>query len=165
MVRYRLTGITAGPVGAQWERHDDDREIARRVLNLLADRRLLWKDFSREIEEHCVQSANRVREELGKHLDHPDIGAELAERLLEMQRTFREFVDQVGPEPDHWNRDWRPMGTDPLSVALGRLRAVVGGQVGYLAARYDLDVPDELASVVPDEAGWFFTRLGDQPAP
>lgn len=162
MVRYRLTGITAGPLGTQWERRDDDREIARRVLNLLADRRLLWKDFSLEIEEHCVQSANRVREELGKHLDHPDIGQELAELVRAMQRTFREFVDQVGPTGADWHRDRRPMGTDPLSVALGRLRAVVGGQVGYLAARYDLEVSDELASVVPDEAGWFFARLGDE---
>lgn len=162
MVRYRLTGITAGSVGAQWEKRDDDREIARRILNLLSDRRLLWKDFSLEIEEHCVQSANRIREELGKHLDHPDIGPELAEQVRAMQRTLRDFVDQVGPAGDDWNRDWRPIGTDPLSVALGRLRAVVGGQVGYLAARYDLEVSEELATVVPDEAGWFFTRLGDE---
>lgn len=162
MVKYRLTGINVGPLGAQWEKRDDDREISRRVLNLLADRRLLWKDFSLEIEEHCVRSANQVREELGKHLNHPDIGPELADRIREMQRTFRDFVDQVGPTGDDWHRDRHPMGTDPLSVALGRLRALVGGQVGYLAALYDLDVSEELATVVPDEAGWFFTRLGDE---
>jgi len=32
--------------GVQWERKDDDGEIARRVLNLLADLRVLWKDSS-----------------------------------------------------------------------------------------------------------------------
>ena len=34
MVKYRLTGINVGPLGAQWEKRDDDREISRRVLNL-----------------------------------------------------------------------------------------------------------------------------------
>ncbi|QDP95821.1 hypothetical protein FOE78_07830 [Microlunatus elymi] len=58
MVRYRVTGVTGAQFGVQWEHKDDDREIARRVLNILSDRRMLWKDFSLEIEEHCVKSAN-----------------------------------------------------------------------------------------------------------
>lgn len=53
MSRFRVTGGSVGPFGgAQREWKDDNREIARRVLNLLADRRMLWKDFSIEIEEH-----------------------------------------------------------------------------------------------------------------
>lgn len=50
MPRYRLTGLGVGSVSASWERADDDREIARRVLNELEDRRMLWRDFSMEIE-------------------------------------------------------------------------------------------------------------------
>ena len=41
-------------------------------------------------------------------------------------------------------------------MALGRLRALVGVQVGELAALYDLDVDDDLATIVPDQNGWFF---------
>jgi hypothetical protein len=74
MTRYRWTGGSVGGLGGQWERKDDDREIARRVLNLLADRRMLWKDFSVEIEEHCVKSANLARDRLGVHLDNAEIG-------------------------------------------------------------------------------------------
>lgn len=156
-MRYRLTGVAGPGVGVQWERRDDDREIARRVLNLLADRRMLWKDFSMEIEEHCVASANTVRTTLGTHLDHPDIGADLARRLSLLQRLFRDFVDEVGPtDQDGFGRHRWGMGTDPLSVALGRLRGLVGVQVGELAATYDLDVSEELATIVPDQAGWFF---------
>ena len=77
MTRYRMTGGSVGPFGGgQWERKDDDREIARRVLNLLVDRRMLWKDFSVEIEEHCVQSANLARQELGEHLDRSYVASE-----------------------------------------------------------------------------------------
>ena len=156
-VRYRVTGVS-GPVGGvQWERRDDDAEIARRVLNLLGDRRMLWKDFSAEIEEHCVASANTVRTALGTHLDHPDIGADLARRPRLLQRLFRDFVDEVGPGGDDgFGRHRWGMGTDPLSVALGRLRGLVGVQVGELAAIYDLEVSEELATIVPDQDGWFF---------
>jgi hypothetical protein len=41
----------------------------------------------------------------------------------------------------------------PWSVQL------VGVQVGELAARYELEVSDELATIVPDQAGWFFERF------
>ncbi len=128
MTRYRLTGASVPVAGAQWERKDDDREIARRVLNLLADRRMLWKDFSLEIEEHCVTSANRTREQIGVHLDNPEISTELARRLELLQRLFRDFVDEVGPHGGDWDRRRSPMGTDPLSMALGRLRGLVGLQ-------------------------------------
>lgn len=164
MPRYRLTGGPTPLGGVQWERKDDDREIARRVLNHLADRRMLWKDFSAEIEEHCVASANRVREQIGMHLDNPEIGASLEQRLQLLRRLFRDFVDEVGPTGDNWDRHWSSVGTDPLSMALGRLRGLVGIQIGELAAEYDLDVSEELATIVPDQAGWFFERF-DSGAP
>ena len=160
MVRYRLTGGTIGPVGGQWERKDDDREIARRVLNLLTNRRMLYRDFSVEIEEHCVESACLAREKLGEHLDNPEISPALAQRLQLLQRLFRQFVDESGPSGDDpWGRELRRMATDPLSMALGRLRGLVGVQVGELAGEYDLDVSEELATIVPDQAGWFFERF------
>jgi hypothetical protein len=159
VVRYRLTGASAPFGGAQWERKDDDSEIGRRVLNLLADRRMLWKDFSIEIEEQCVQSADYVRKQLSTHLDNPETSPALVTRLQLLQRLFRDFMDEVGPHGDHWQPNWRPMGTDPLSVALGKLRGLVGVQVGELAAEYGLEVSDELATIVPDQAGWLFERL------
>lgn len=162
MTRYRLTGGSAPFGGAQWERNDDG-EIARRVLNLLADRRMLWKDFTLEIEEHCVRSANQVRDQLGVHLDNPEIGDDLTRRLRLLQRLFRDFVDETDPEPEEWARDRTP-GTDRLSMALGRLRGLVGVQVGELAADYDLDVSEELATIVPDQSGWFFERFDSSPA-
>lgn len=155
-MRYRMTGASGPLGGGQWERKDDDREVARRVVNLLVDRRMLWKDFSMEIEEHCVSSANQVRKAIGKHLDNPEISADLARQIQLLQRLFRDFVDEVGPTGEYWERRMTPVATDPLSMALGRLRALVGVQVGELAAKYELEVSDELATIVPDQTGWFF---------
>jgi hypothetical protein len=159
MAKYRITGGSGPWGGAQWERKDDDREIARRVMNLLGDKRMLWKDFSLEIEEHCVSSADHARKELGKHLDNPEIGQEMIRHVQLLQRLFRDFMDEVGPGRGDWDRYYRSMGTDPLSMALGRLRGLVGVQVGEMAAEYGLDVSEELASIVPDQAGWFFERF------
>lgn len=153
-MRYRLTGASSPLGGGEWERKDDDREIARRVMNLLGDRRMLWKDFSMEIEEHCVTAANTVRAGIGSHLDNPEISSELARQLRLLQRLFRDFVDEVGPAGEGGHV--RYYATDPLSIALGRLRGLVGIQVGELAAKYELEVSDELATIVPDQAGWFF---------
>ena len=124
---------------------------------------MLWKDFSLEVEEHCVNSANQVRRDLGHHLDNPEITGRLAQRLRVLQSLFRAFVDEVGPGGDDtWgHRSWRD-GTDPLSMALGRLRGLVGVLIGELASEYDLDVSDELATIVPDQDEWFFERFEQQ---
>lgn len=146
--------------GVQWESKDDDREIARRVINLLEDRRMLWKDFRYEIEEHCVSSANQVRRDLGDLINNPAIGTSLTPQLKALQQLFRSFVDEVGPheEDQRWHR-YSGGGTDPLSMALGRLRALVGLEVGRLSSQYGLDISDDLATIVPDEDGWFFDRF------
>lgn len=160
MVKFRLSGASFGSVGAQWERRDDDREIARRVLNLLADRRVLWKDFTLEVEEHCVASAIEIRRELGRHLDNPEISDPLAARVRLLQSLFRSFVDELSPygaDPRHHR--WSSVGTDPLSMALGRLRGLVGVQIGALASEFDLEVGEDLALIIPDEDGWFFERF------
>lgn len=160
-MKFRVAGLSLGndvlQAGVQFEPKDDDREIARRVVNDLSDRRMLWKDFSREIEEHCVESAIQLRRQLGEHLNTRGISTELAKRIQLIQRLLRSFIDELGDDPHMHYR--MAAGTDPLSVALGRLRALVGVQVGDLAASYGLDVPDDLATIVPDEQGWFFERF------
>lgn len=46
-----------------------------------------------------------------------------------------------------------------MSTALGRLRGLVGVQLGTLASHYDLDLGEDLATIVPAEEGWFFERF------
>lgn len=160
MTRYRLTGGTVGPLGAQWERRDDDRVIAQRVLDVLADRRMLWRDFSLEIEERCARSATQARQDLARHMENPEISDDLATRVRALQALFRAFMDDLDRSGIDESVDrHRGYGTDPLSMALGRLRALIGVKIGELAALYDLQVSDDLATIVPDEDGWFFERF------
>lgn len=93
---------------------------------------MLWKNFDLEIEEHCVTSANLAREQLTQLLNNPEIGAELERRIKTIQASLRSFIDEVGdPDGDHSYHQYnRGYGTDRLSMALGRLRALVGVQLG-----------------------------------
>lgn len=154
-MRYRLTGVSVPIGGLQWEAKDDDREIARRTVNLFEDRRMLWKDFSRELEEDCVRSASEIRHALGDLIDSPDASPDLIRQLKVCQSAFREFMDACGGTDPRRHRHFGT-GTDPLSISLGRLRGLIGVQVGELKQKYRLDISDELATIVPDENGWFF---------
>jgi hypothetical protein len=92
-------------------------------------------------------------------MNHPDFGSGLEQQLKVMQRAFRDFMTSTRRHHDEWPA-WSHVGPDGFSVAVGQLRAMVGLTVGTLAvAQYDLDVPDELAAIVPDEVAWFFERF------
>lgn len=163
MARYRLTGAgLALPGGAgasaQWERKDDDREIARRVINILNDRRLLWIDMRYEVPDECIRSASQTRDRLTEQMNNPDIGRGLETLLRAMQAAFQDFMTQGRRYEREWGR-WSHLGPDEFSVALGELRRAVGEIVGIIAAGFELDVPAELASIVPDSSAWFFERF------
>ena len=158
MERFRPTGVFLPFGGPQSEHKNDDRETAQRVLGHLGDQPMLWMDVPAQTGEHCVTSAIKVRWQLAAHLDHPDIGQGLASRLRQLGRLFGDFVDKAGPDDESGRMPRDPHGTDPLSVALGWLRALVGIHVGEMAAEYALDVSDDLATTVPDLDWWYFER-------
>jgi len=133
-------------------------EFVRRLFNLLEDRRMLWKDFSLEIKEHCFRSADIARQQIGQFLDNPEISAGLTAKMKAIQRAFRDFMDGAGDD-QQWGHRYAGTGTDRLSVALGTLRGLVGVQLGELAALYEVDVAGDLATIVPDGSGWFFERF------
>lgn len=99
-----------------------------------------------------------MRLELGAHLGNPEIGPALARELRPLQGLFRDSMDEVGPADRDWGHRHWSHGTDPLSMALGKMRALTGVLVGDLAAKHDLEVSDDLATIVPAQAAWFFDR-------
>ncbi len=95
------------------------------------------------------------------------VGADRPTHQLGLEVRLRNgyFVDELRPyggDPRHHR--WGSVGTDPLSMALGRLRGLVGVQIGALASEFDLDVGEDLALIIPDDHGWFFERFPPGPA-
>jgi hypothetical protein len=88
---WRLTGFSTPIAGVQWEHHDGDREVLRRVLNVLEDRRILFAQYGAEAEEHCVRSAMKVRPVLTDEMNTRGISKGL--ELL----NFNHGDDDAGP--------------------------------------------------------------------
>lgn len=152
MKRWRVTGVSAPWGGLQWEYLDGDAEIARRVIAVLEDRRMLWVPYAWELPEHVMESAKQVRDALTAEINTKGIGPDLVAMLKEVRKLFTNFMT---PQIRHdWEFDAERVVT--FHEKLGALRAGVGERLALLAAKYNLPIDDELRSIVPDTGAWFY---------
>jgi hypothetical protein len=145
---YRPTGVGAFGFSLNWEKAPGDEEVARRVVIFLEDRRLLFGKRHSEDELHCVRSAIETRGFLTDQLVKAKPGKSLAQSLRAMRSAMRAFVEAAGPDARKFRYLPGPQ-TDPFSLALGELRALVGLHLAVIAGQYGIKVEDELAQILP----------------
>lgn len=158
-IAARLNGISTPFGGVSWVPPVVDVEVARSVIVFLEPRRVLFGTFSNEVPDQCVLSVLDIRNELTRVLQQGGIADELAGPVRLMRGYCTRFLDRVGateatvPMEDrdrqlfrhaHWG-----MHDYWFGEALGELRAGIGLQAGIIAARYKIDVEDELAGMIP----------------
>ncbi len=151
----RITGISCPVFGVSWKPAETDRAMARRVVTFLEDRRVLYAPDSQEIIHHCVQSVLEIRHHLTAVLQELPDKSELGENVRAMRAACRKFLDTAGDGPSdlivfgvtpgHW-ASWR------FHDAIGQMRGVFGVHVAQVAAKYGLDIEDDLASILPAAA-------------
>src|SRR5271163_1095917 len=122
-------------------------------IRFLEDRRVLYNPSELEQPLHCVDSVVEIRRLLTLELGSlPD--DDLAGQLGVLRAACRKFLDALR-RPDR-----RPLHLPPgmlrggpdewvFVTALGELRGVTGVIVAELATKYDLDVADDLFSILP----------------
>jgi hypothetical protein len=66
----RLSGISTPIFGVSWTPGEAEVAVARRLVRLLEDRRVLFNPFELEVPEHCVSSVVEIR-----HVLTDEIGA------------------------------------------------------------------------------------------
>jgi hypothetical protein len=156
-IANRVTGFSTPIFGVQWTPPQLDRDVARRVIVFLEDRRVLYSPYEAEVPDYCVDSALQIRQFLPDTLGAGGIADELADSLRAMRTACRKFVATIA-EQDATGRLVIPssaeivqgMGTSwHFNQALGELRGVFGLHVGQLAVRYGIDVPEPLSSILP----------------
>jgi hypothetical protein len=133
---------------------ESEREAAHHIITFLEDRRVLYNPTELEVPEHCIRSVFEIRKELIRvardHAREGDLGA----HLRAMAAACRKFLDAAGRLKEKGHTVW-PEGRSyagwVLDSALGELRGVMGMHIAQLAVRYDVDVHDELASILPLE--------------
>ena len=124
----RLTGISTPVFGVTWTAPEAERAVARRVINFLEDRRVLYVPSEMELPRHCVESVLTIRTFLAHELEQSR-SKNLTETLKAMQAACRKFLNTVterdpeivrfGDHHNHW-ASW------VFNGALGEMRGVFG---------------------------------------
>lgn len=151
----RLTGFSLPFFGVQWTPPTDEREIIRRFLTALEDRRVLFVPYHLEVVSQVTSSVLQTRELLTQTLQTLPETARAAGAVRAMRAACRRFLEE--PHPDFRNLPpWHGRGrfddedgSPPFFVALGELRATFGTHIAALAYQYGIDVEGELASILP----------------
>jgi hypothetical protein len=152
-IASRLTGFSIPVFGVSWTPPEADRAVARRVITFLEDRRVLYVPSEMEVPDYCVRSVLEIRAYLTSELQRIPSEKDLAQSLRAMRTACRKFLDTVQADdlgivvrhanyPGHW-ASWKFNG------AVGELRGVFGLHIASIAARYGLDVEDDLAAILP----------------
>lgn len=137
----RINGVQAFNAGVQWVPPEPERKIVRDVLTFFEDRRVLFNPCAWEMPDEVTQSALRIREVLTEAIQRLGEDSKAAPAMRAMRAACREYLD----------RSRERYGHHDLSVDLGRLRALFGVQITFLAFTYQIDLEEDLASIIPPE--------------
>ena len=143
----QLTGVSVPIFGIQWEPVTAEVTVARNLIRVLEDKRVLYRPEEMEGATYCLHSVERLRQELTLSLQQVTSGTQIAKQLERMPRSSREFCDVVGSPK--FGTSAHPVQRSILRRELAKLRSAFGSAVGALSLAYGLDVEDELASIIP----------------
>jgi len=151
----RFTGFSTPIFGVSWNPPEPEVQLARRILTLLEDRRVLYNPYEWEVRDHCIHSVIEIRHLLSTELARLDASNELGQSLRAMRAACRKFLDTVGSgDQGHSRVGFHPSGhaAFQFDTALGALRGVFGIHLARIATAYGLDIEDQLASILPANA-------------
>ncbi len=141
-----LTGISTPVFGVSWNPPETEREIVRKLLVFLEDRRVLYNPYEIEMPEYVDRSIIEIRHELTEILRTLDENSEISQHIRAMRAACRKFLNQITPSQRHRYYRW---GDGEFFAALGELRAIFGIHIAQLCVKYGIDVEQELASILP----------------
>ena len=146
-VAKSLTGFSTPIFGVSWNPPKTDRDIVRKLITFLEDRRALYNPYDIEMPVYVARSILEIRKELTAILQSIGDNPEISPHLRAIRAACRKYLDGVG---GHSRQRYHFRDFEIFAV-LGELRAVFGIHIAQLAVKYGIDVEDELASILPIE--------------
>jgi len=140
-----LTGISTPVFGISWNPPETEREIVRKLLVFLEDRRTLYNPYNIETTMFVDQSLIEIRKELTSTLQRIGDNPDISPHLRAMRAACRKYLNEVGDQtrPRFSYRDFE------VFASLGELRTIFGIHIAQLAVKYGIDIEQELASILP----------------
>ena len=142
-----LTGFSTPFFGVSWNPPETDRDIVRKLITFLEDRRALYNPYNIETPMFVDQSLFEIRKELTDTLQRIGDNPNISPHLRAMRAACRKYLNEVSNQsrPRFHYREFETF------AALGELRALFGIHVAQLAVKYGIDIEEELASILPIE--------------
>ncbi|MBN1796564.1 MAG: hypothetical protein JW804_07820 [Sedimentisphaerales bacterium] len=141
----RITGISIPVFGVSWNPPESERKVVRETFIFLEDRRALYNDFAHEIDQDVAESVISIRSELTAALKRIPENSEAVAAFKAMRAACREYLDNTQRHHGGYG------GPFSFMTQLGRLRAIIGVHISYLAVKYGIDIDGELVRVIPPE--------------
>lgn len=116
--------------------------IVKRVLVLLEGSRVLYGSRHGEDEDHCRQSAQRIRRKLEAEIVAANPPLEAS--LRKIRKAAETFVNLAGPDARDFINDH-----GEFHDALGALRDAIAPEAGWLATTWKIAVEPALADIIP----------------
>lgn len=149
------THISTPPKGASRPPVDLEIGAAQRVIALLEDRQVLYELGQIEVPSRFVQSVLEIMHCLSDESAMLDHDSKLAVSLRAMRSACRRFLDRVwtdGHEVVQYANVQDHSASNTFYSELGELRGVFGIHIARIAAQFNLDIEDRLASILPPNA-------------
>jgi len=149
-IAKRLTGLSTPVIGVSWNPDNTSKDIAKRVISFLEDRRVLYNPGEMEVPHYCVSSVLEIRKFLTEQIPTASDN-NLQDSLKAMRNACRKFLDLIGGEKESLKLGGQYVSWDTwvFNSALGELRGVFGIHVAKIAVSYKIDVENDLASILP----------------
>lgn len=148
----RITGISTPIFGVSWDPPEPDKNIVRRVLFKLEDRRALFYPYELEVPTWVETSIIEIRRDLSDALGEVDKDSVAGEAFVVMRRACREFLDTAQQLRDEEENYLRGRQYIEYFMALGKLRGIFGIQIARLSVAYGVDIENELSRILPPAA-------------
>lgn len=147
----RITGFSVPFFGVSWNPPAAEVTVARRVIQFLEDRRVLYNPYHLEVPGDCVHSVVEIRKFITAELGNLNPDSELVPHLRSIRATCRKFLDDTDLDRDRMRppRFYHGYGDVEFFVALGEFRGAISPHVAAIAVRYGIDIEGDLAKILP----------------
>ena len=145
-IAKRITGVSIPVFGISWTPPVLDRDIAKKLISYLEDRRALFYPYDMEVSYHVKESIKQIRAYITDLLQQIDNDSALIPNLKLMRAACRKYLD----DNPNTNKRHRYFGPEDI-ISLGELRGVFGRNLAEICVKFGINLESELEEILPFE--------------
>lgn len=130
-----------------------EQHVAARLLSCLADRRILYELYDKEVPHYSQGPVDIIRNRLSELRANARDYPQIEERIAAMLKACHIFMDEAGPLESRRRlaEEQDMLMVQRFVAALAALRKTFGLLVKQIAVIYGLSIDKDLASIVPSD--------------